>query len=185
MDPGYVSRLLTFLDTEALVHRNATGSVEHVVWPALLRRWAADTAQANHGRATHYFDPRGTSVILERLRNVAQRYAITGAHAAARYAPVVPTTSLILWTPDERAIATALGLSATTETPNVILTEPENDYVFEGACCQEGLVYVTPSQACVDLLMHPGRSSAKGEVLLEWMRANESAWRRPDAIATT
>ncbi|MGC4069083.1 MAG: hypothetical protein QM784_31450 [Polyangiaceae bacterium] len=78
-----------------------------------------------------------------------------------------------------------MGLSSTSGEPNVIFAEPEDAYVFEGASNREALAYVAAAQACVDLLTQSGRNAAKGEVLLEWMRANESDWRKLDTGSRT
>jgi hypothetical protein len=61
---------------------------------------------------------------------------------------------------------------------NVTLIEPKHESVFDEARVHEGRVYVAPSQAAADSLTSPGRGPAKGEVLIEWMRANEPLWRK-------
>ena len=41
-----------------------------------------------------------------------------------------------------------------------------------------GVWYAAPSQVAADLLTSPGRGPAEGEELIQWMQANEEAWRR-------
>jgi hypothetical protein len=59
----------------------------------------------------------------------------------------------------------------------VLLVEPTDDLVFEGATEYRGVRYAALSQVAADLLTNPGRGPAEGEALLEWMRENEEAWR--------
>jgi hypothetical protein len=40
------------------------------------------------------------------------------------------------------------------------------------------MTLAAPSQVVVDLLTEPGRSAAEASYLLDWMEANEPAWRR-------
>ena len=41
-----------------------------------------------------------------------------------------------------------------------------------------GLVVAASSQVAADLLGGPGRAPEEGRVLLDWMEANEPAWRQ-------
>jgi hypothetical protein len=69
--------------------------------------------------------------------------------------------------------ATRLGLRAADAGANVMLIEPGDEGVFEGAAPREGIDYAAPSQVAVDLLTSPGRGPAEGEELIEWMRSHE------------
>jgi hypothetical protein len=67
IDAGYVSRVLAFLDTEALITRVGRGRIESVDWPELLRRWARDAPLESRGDVRTYLEPRGLSALVARL----------------------------------------------------------------------------------------------------------------------
>ncbi|MEO5919448.1 MAG: hypothetical protein ABIQ17_07810 [Candidatus Limnocylindrales bacterium] len=48
---------------------------------------------------------------------------------------------------------------------------------FERAWEREGIRYAALAQVAADLLTSPGRSPSQAEALIEWMKANEHAWR--------
>ncbi|MBI4701794.1 MAG: hypothetical protein HY744_11660 [Deltaproteobacteria bacterium] len=178
IDAGYVSRVLAFLDTEALVTRVGRGRVQSVDWPALLRRRARDAPLESRGRTRTYLHPRGLSALVARLAKSDERYAITGGLAAAAFAPTAPARLATIWARDAAQAAPRLGLRPVEAGANVLLIEPGDDGVFEGAAQRDGLWYAAPSQVAVDLLTSPGRGPAEGEELIGWMLANEEAWRR-------
>ena len=177
IDPGYVSRVLSFLDAEALVTRGARGRLDTVDWPALLRRWATDAPLASRGRVTTWLDPRGLSALTKRLSTTEAAYAITASVAASRLAPVAPPRLATLWTRDAEATAAALGLRPADAGANVMLVEAPDDFPFVGATEIDGLRYAAPSQVVVDLLGSPGRGPAEAEALITWMREHEEVWR--------
>ena len=41
----------------------------------------------------------------------------------------------------------------------------------------EGIRYAALAQVVADLLTSPGRGPSEGEALIDWMKANENAWR--------
>lgn len=177
VDAGHVSRILSFLDAESLLRRDARGRIENVDWPALLRRWATEAPIECRGKSATYLFPRGPMSFIERLRGLGCTYAITAGFAAAAYAPVTPTMQLVVWIHDGGHCAESLGLVAAAGEGNTRLIEPDDQWVFVHTYVHEQCTYVAPSQAVADLLISPGRGAAKAEVLIEWMRANESAWR--------
>lgn len=178
VDPGYVSRVLSFLDSEALITRVGRGRVETVDWPALLRRWAQEAPLDMRGRLGTFLEPRGFSALRARLTTTATPYALTGSVAASMLAPLAPPRLATLWVPDLKAAATSLALRPADVGANVMLAEAADDIVFEGATQHEGLWCATPTQVALDLLTSPGRGPQEGEELIEWMRANENQWRR-------
>ena len=177
IDPGYVSRVLSFLDAETLVTRAARGRLDTVDWPALLRRWASDAPVPSRGRVTTWLDPRGLGALTKRLSTAEVPYAITASLAASRLAPVAPPRLATLWTWDADATAAALGLRPADAGANVMLIEAPDDSPFVGASEVEGLRYAAPSQVVVDLLGSPGRGPAEAEALITWMREHEGVWR--------
>jgi len=177
-DAGYVSRVLAFLDTEALITRVGYGRMQSVDWPALLRRWAQEAPLESRGKARTYLDPRGLSVLVARLARSSERYAITGTLAAAAFAPTAPARLATVWVRGAAEAATRIGLRPVEAGANVLLIEPGDEGVFGGAVQRDGVWYAAPSQVAVDLLTSPGRGPAEGEALIHWMLANEGGWRR-------
>jgi hypothetical protein len=178
LDAGYVSRVLAFLDAEALVTRTGYGRMQGVDWPALLRRWAQEAPLESRGETRACLEPRGLEQLISRLAKSEERYAITGTLAAAAFAPLAPARLAAIWIRDASGAATRLGLRPTESGANVLLLEPTDDVVFEGATQRDGVWYAGPSQVAADLLTSPGRGPAEAEELIAWMQANEEAWRR-------
>jgi hypothetical protein len=178
VDAGYVSRVTAFLDSQALVTRGERGRLETVDWPALLRRWAQEAPLESRGVTGTFLEPRGLGELMSRLGKSKERYAVTATMAAAAYAPIAPARLAAVWMKDATEAAGRLGLRPADAGANVLLLEPEDDGAFEGAVRREGVWYAAPSQIAADLLTSPGRGPAEGDELIDWMRANEGAWRR-------
>lgn len=178
IDAGYVSRVFAFLDSQALITRIGRGRLESVDWPALLRRWAQEAPLESRGETTTVLEPRGLSALVTRLAKSEERYAVTGGLAAAAFAPTAPPRLAAIWLRDAAAAAVRLGLRAAESGANVLLIEPIDEGVFEGAVRRDGVWYAAPSQVAVDLLTSPGRGPTEGEELIGWMQANEEKWRR-------
>lgn len=178
IDAGYVSRVLAFLDSEALVTRVGHGRMQSVDWPALLRRWAQDAPLESRGELRTYLEPRGLSMLVTRLAKSPEHYVVTGALAAAAFAPHAPARLGAVWVRDAIGAATRAGLRSVEAGANVLFIEPGDDGVFEGAAQRDGVWYAAPSQVVVDLLTSPGRGPSEAEELIGWMQANEEKWRR-------
>lgn len=177
LDAGYVSRVLAFLDKEALITRVGHGRIESVDWPALLRHWARDAPLESRGNVQSYLEPRGLSSFVKRLAAVEQ-HAVTGSLAANVFAPVAPPRLATIWIPNVPEAAARLGLRRVETGTNVLLIEPGDAGVFVGATRQQGFCCAAPSQVAADLLTSPGRGPAEGEELISWMQAHEEEWRR-------
>jgi hypothetical protein len=177
VNPGYVSRVVSLLDREALIERRGRGRIVAVDWPRLLRRWAEDAPLSSRGTQTTCLEPRGPNALLTKLGDLRMRYAITGALAAAKLAPVAPPRLATIYVDDAAKAMTTLGLSAADRGANVLLIEPEDEGVFTGAIERNGLSYVAASQTAADLLTSPGRGPAEAGALIEWMSKHEEAWR--------
>lgn len=177
-DAGYVSRVLIFLDGEALITRVGHGRIQSVDWPALLRRRAREAPLESLGEARTYLDPRGVASAVARLASSDERYAITASLAAAAFAPIAPARLATIWIRDAAAAAPRIGLRPAETGANVLLIEPNDEGVFDGAAERDGAWYAAPSQIALDLLTSPGRGPAEGAELMNWMREHEDAWRR-------
>ena len=177
VDAGYASRVLAFLDTEALVRRGARGRIEEVDWVRLLRRWAEEAPLESRGHIQPFLEPRGLSALPAKLAKLKIQYAATASLAAVRIAPVAPTRLAVLYVANAKSAADVLELRATEAGANIWLVETNDNGVFERAQTTEGISYAAPSQVAADLLTSPGRGPAEGEELLSWMMQNEEAWR--------
>jgi hypothetical protein len=177
VDAGYVSRVLKFLDTEALVTRVGRGRMQSVEWPLLLRRWAQEAPLESRGDIRTYLEPRGLSALVARLAKSDERYLVTASLASSTLAPTTPARLATVWICDAVQAAARLALRSTDAGANVLLIEPGDIGVFEGAAQRDGVWYAAPSQVAADLLTSPGRGPAEGEELITWMQANEDRWR--------
>lgn len=130
LDAGYVSRVLSLLETEALITRAGRGRIASVDWPRLLRRWAQEAPLDSRGVVGLYLDVRGTANLVKQLANSDEKYAITGTFAAAHFAPIAPARLASVWLQDVEAAAVRLGLRQTDSGANAMLIEPRD----EGFC---------------------------------------------------
>lgn len=174
---GSTSRTVDFLAREALVKRDDAGAITDVDWPALLERWAADYDLARRRRVVRLLAPRGVESIEEALRPWNGEYAVSGSMAAARWAPYAQPRLALVYVPDADELLSRLGLREAPSRPNVLVIEPDDDYVLARAVQRDGLRLAAPSQVAVDLLAGPGRNPEEGQALISWMRTNEPAWR--------
>lgn len=175
-DPGYVSRLLKSLDSEAIVGRTSRGQVESVDWRRLLVQWAEDAPLSDRAQTTTWIAPRGLQNALDRISSVEFRYALTGSAAASRVAPVAPTRVLSMYVDDPEQTAEALDLKRADAGANIILLQPEDDALYEQTSEVEGLIRASLPVIVVDLLTGPGRSPAEAEALMDWMEEHEEVW---------
>ena len=174
---GSTSRTVDFLAREALVERDEAKAIVEVDWPALLMRWAADYDLARKRRVRRLLAARGIESVHDGLRDSEQTYAISGSLAAAQWAPFAEPRLALVYTTNADDLGERIGLRDAPSRPNVLLIEPEDDYVFERAVDRAGLRIAAPAQVAVDLLAGPGRNPEEGRALIDWMRANESTWR--------
>ena len=175
VDTSYASRMLEWLAREGLVTRVSRGPVEAIDRASMIRRWADDYSVLKSNDARSFLDPRGIENLLRRLTASRVRYAVTGSLAANRLAPVAPARLAMVYLDDPDLEASALSLTATETGANVMLLVPFDEVVFDRTRTDEGVTYVAPSQAAVDLLTSPGRAPAEGEAVLEWMTRNPAA----------
>jgi hypothetical protein len=123
-------------------------------------------------------EPRGLQAFLERLRQSETRYALTGSLAAQRFASVAsPRLGQAYVTDDLDFAAGELRLRPVESGANVQLIRPRDETIVNAARkAGDGIVYVQPVQAALDLLTSPGRGPAEGEELLRWMEGREDVW---------
>jgi len=177
VDAGYASRIVDYLDREALVVRKPRGPITGADWPGLLRRWSQEYSPFQRGRARWYLAARGFAQLTDKLRTLSARYAVSGSWAAAQFAPVAPPRLFLCYADDIAHLAQALDLRPADAGSNVVLMTPFDPVVYERTSQQKGTTVAAPSQITADLLTSPGRGPNEAEALLEWMRENERAWR--------
>lgn len=171
------SRILSLLDTEAIITRSERGPVESVDWQRLIRRWVDDYGLTKSNRNQFVLEPRGLSGLTRKLSKARSAYALTGSLAAVELAPVAPTRLGAVYVKDIAKAQRELDLREVETGANVVLLEPFSPVAMARTWQRDGLTYAAASQVAADLLTSPGRGPAEGEALIEWMAENEDAWR--------
>lgn len=177
---GYVSRLLDTLYREALIEREPRGPVRSVDIDPLIRRWAESYDVLETNDAAGFIATSGLEKFLERLAadpGLGSRGVVSGSFAAKRLAPVAAPALLLLYSDAPALLAGDVDLLPTDEGANVMLLRPFDPVVFARTQIEDGLRFAAPSQVAVDCLTGTGRMPAEGEAVLDWMLAEESAWR--------
>jgi hypothetical protein len=173
-----VSRVVSFLDREAILTRGPRGRVTAVDWPAVVRRWTQDYALTSSNRAQTYLASRGLNHLLSTLKTTTIRYAVTGSLAGATKAPITAPRLATLYVDDAVSAADSLGLRAAESGANVVLAEPFDPVVFERSWEEDEVRFCALSQVAADLLTSPGRGPAEGEELLRWMEGHVDEWQQ-------
>lgn len=178
INAGYVSRVMSFLESEDLIERRSRGPVTVVRWRRLIERWADDYSFQGSNRVIPYLEPRDIGELPRRLAALGGDVAVTGSAAAAALAPVAPTRLVAAFVESPEATAEQLGLRPAETGANVLLAEPYDPVVFERIQTLGGVPFAAPSQAAVDLMTSPGRGPSEAQALLDWMQTHEPDWRR-------
>jgi len=175
---GATYRVLEYLEQEALVVRGARGLIDQVRWRDMLERWSQDYGFQRDNAVARYLQPRGLPALQSALEQApGLRYVVTGSLAASLWAPYAPPRLAMVYVDDVPSAAGTLGLRLVDSGANVLLAAPGSEVVFDRPVISKRVTYAAPSQVAVDLLTGPGRSAAEAQALLEWMEANERAWR--------
>lgn len=176
---GTVSRVVNFLEEEALLTRDEKKRIATVDWAALITRWARDYSVRTSNRLFSYLSSRGLSALAPKLDELGC-YAVTGSSAAAT--SVAPARLAMIYVDDAEKAAEVLELVPTEAGANVWLLEAYDEVVFERtqrlAWGQTSTVVAAPSQVAPDLLTSPGRGPQEAEALIKEMKGTEDVWRR-------
>jgi hypothetical protein len=179
VSPGTAYRVVEVLENEDLLTRTPRGPISDVRWRAVLMRWSEDYGLAQSNPVSTYLEPHGLPALTGRLREVDDlTYVLTGSLAAERLLAYAPARLAMLYVEDPDRVQQALGLRDTESGANVVLAAATDDFVFERSEIADGLRVAAASQVAVDLLTGPGRNPSEATALLDWMEANEPAWRR-------
>lgn len=179
---GYISRLLTSLDDDAIIERTRRGRVISVDIPQILRRWTQTYDVFKSNQVSSFVAPQGPEDILSRLPSLSPEspsFAVTGSFSAVRFAPVAAPSLLVLYCSDPLVLAKALRLLPADRGSNVALLRPYDAVAWERTTKEMGINYVAVAQTAADCLTGNGRMPAEGEALTSWMEANPSSWRLP------
>lgn len=171
-----LSRVIDLLERDAIVERADDGGVLSVDWTNAIRRWSQDYELRRSNTVDSYLEPRGLTVLRDKLRRAQSGYAITASLAADWFPPIAPTQVAAIYVRNSGVFAKEIGLRPVDSGANVLLIEPFDKVVFERTMRFGELVTAAPSQVAVDLLTGPGREPSEGEELLRWMRENRDAW---------
>jgi hypothetical protein len=178
---GTVSRVVTFLETEALLTRDERKRIVSVDWPSLLSRWAKDYELIKSNHVLTLLEPRGLSALWPKLE-LLPRYAATGGAAGPS---IAPTRIAMIYVDDPEIAAHTLGLAPAEAGANVWLLRPYDEVVFtrtrrralSTGDATTQVVTVSPAQAVVDLMSSPGRGPQEAAALIEQMKENTDGWR--------
>jgi hypothetical protein len=173
---GATYRAVDLLEREALVERDAKGTITSCDWPAMLRRWS-DDYQFTSNPVSRYVAPRGIDTLVEIMKPRGGKYAVTGALAAARLAPHAPVRLAMIYAEDPAWIAQNWALVEADAGANVLIARAPAELPWVRKEISDRITYVAPSQAVVDLLHAPGRGPEEAEALMDWMGRNIHAWR--------
>lgn len=177
---GTVSRVVSFLEEEALLTRGEKKVIASVDWSALIARWVRDYRVTESNVLSSYLEPRGLAALGPRMSKL-ERYAVTGSLAGSG---IAPARLAMIYVDDVERAAEALELVPTEAGANVWLLEPYDSVVFERtqslpfAPAPEKLTVTAaaPSQVVADLMTSPGRGPQEAEALFEKMKVTEDAW---------
>jgi hypothetical protein len=175
---GTASRVVNLLAEEALLTRSDRGSIETVDVGKVVGRWAEDYGMLESNSAAFFLEPRGPKVTLSRLQQYEGRAAVTASFAAFLRAPVATPALLAVYVDQVDKAARQLDLRPAPSGGNVVLLRAPFDLPFVRSWSDQGVEYAALSQVAADLLTSPGRGPSEGEALVEWMEANQDAWRR-------
>jgi len=176
-----VSRVVSFLEAEALLTRGDKKQVVAVDWAALLSRWAKDYDVTRSNELRPFLEPRGLPALWPKLGRLP-RYAVTGSIAGPG---IAPTRLAMIYVDDLDEAARTLSLVPAEAGANVWLLRPFDDVVFKRARRKQlvtgdtttDVVTVSPAQAVVDLISSPGRGPQEAAALVEKMKETVDDWR--------
>jgi hypothetical protein len=173
-----VYRVVDLLERDALLRRDEDGRVVSLDRSGTVRRWTKDYDFMTSNRTVSYIDPRGLQSVRRKLKSFSSQYALTGSMAAAELVRITVPRLASIYVESVRAAMAELDLRPAESGVNVILAEPFDPVVFEGAWVRNGLRYAAATQVAADLLTGPGRSPAEGEAVLALLEQKGHVRRR-------
>jgi hypothetical protein len=135
-----LSRVIAFLDREALLERDEKGTVVSTDWQGIIRRWAQDYSFTKSNTVRTFLEPRGVAALREKLAAAKWTYAATGSLVASIVAPVAGPRLIQIYVSEPDQAAGALGLTPAEAGANVMLAEPFDAIAFERTTRRDGIV---------------------------------------------
>jgi hypothetical protein len=183
VNEGYISRVLDTLVDEGLIERQRRGPITDVDWAGTIERRARALDLLNGKGAHRFVAGDGPLKTLDATALKRVEAVVTGPFAAARLAPLVPSTLLMAYTSDPRGLAKRLHLLAADDDPDTLLIKPETGVVFERVEREGAVAYAAPSQVAMDCLGGSSVTRSQGMAVIDWMRENQERWRLPSVDA--
>ncbi|MHB1538378.1 MAG: type IV toxin-antitoxin system AbiEi family antitoxin [Solirubrobacteraceae bacterium] len=175
---GATYRVVDLLEREELVEREPRGPIATVAWRALIERWSRDYDFQRSNDLLSCLQPRGLPALLDALRTQKTlRYALTGALAIEDELSYAPPRLAMLYVENPEQAIPLLDLRPVETAANVLLARPLSDVSFDRLQQINGLRAAAKSQIAADLLTSAGRGPSEAQALLDWMQANQDAWR--------
>jgi hypothetical protein len=180
LNPGYVSRLLSALDDQAIIERGRRGLVEAVRWPELLVAAAAAYSLTKNNAARTFVAPAGAPSLYRRLAEAdAPDVVVTGSFAASQVEAVAAPAQLVVYSNDPHAVQTYGSLLPADRGADVMILCPEDPAQLDRSRKLGRVRHIGLSQLVLDCIAGPGRLPQEGNAVLDWMRNHEHEWREP------
>ena len=171
LSKGYVSKVLARLEQAGFAEKRD----EQRYWPrdveAMLDAWWESYDFSNQLILKGHVAERTPEAVLRRLvdglSGIAVRTAVTGLAAAWYYDKhaAFRLCSLYVTPTPEASQLIELGFRQVESGANTWLIQPADEGVFTGVISGDGLPYVSPLQAYLDLKQHPERAQEAAVVL--------------------
>ena len=173
---GLAHRVLARLESEDVMTAKGTGPqrVRHVANPTvLLDLWAEETQAEKRRRALGYVvgrTPEDRLLHIVGLLNFAGiPYAVTGAAAATRTAPLITAIPIMeVWLPAARPtndLFEAVDAQPVTEGANLVLLQAKDDTALAFTRTQDGVEIVNVFRLYADLRRDPRRGREQADNL--------------------
>jgi hypothetical protein len=168
-DPGYVSRLLDLFHREELIERVPRGPVIAVHAARLIQRWAEDYRFSDAHRFVAVAHAHGVPGALAALRDAGVPHALTARAGAAALMGTALPGIVAAYVDNPERVAAEIGAQPSDTGANLLLIDPFDRFVFDGAWEVSGLCYAARAQIIADLLDSPAPAPAQAASLLAAM----------------
>ncbi|MCI4326297.1 MAG: hypothetical protein L3K16_01470 [Thermoplasmata archaeon] len=175
MSPAGVYLVAQLLEAKGYVAREKDRSILLEEPERLLRDWAENWSIERNKVSRYFSFGRDSRDIISSIARASKEqgidYALTGIAGAYLVAPFVRSEEIWAYVKSGAdRLVRALDLRPVSSGANVVLLEPYDQGVFQGARDLGGARVVSDVQLYVDLLKFPGRGREQAERLLEKTR---------------
>jgi hypothetical protein len=178
LDDGFTSRIVSRLEDDELIDRDASGAIRVRNPGLMLDAWAEVYSFERHSVLRGHITSRTSEELLASmagaLDRVGMRYAATGLAAAWLHTEFAGFRLVTLFVEHylDDVLLQKLGFREEPKGANVWLVIPNDEGVFDGATKKQKVSCVHPVQAYLDLLSQPERAKdAAAELrsrMLQW-----------------